>query len=83
LRLESEQAWGEGGSYGAGSSSGLEMERTASSGGLLGSGICVPLILISSGCEIIGHTSGRFGGRSMGTHLNGSARRRENALYLV
>jgi hypothetical protein len=68
-------------SYGLGSSSGLEMEGTAGGGGFLGSGICVPLL--SSGCEIIGHASGRFGGGSMGTHLNGSAGRRKNAFFLV
>jgi hypothetical protein len=73
--------WGEGGSCGSGSSCGLEMERTAGSGSFFGSGICVPLL--SSGCEITSHASGRFGSRSMGTHLNGSARRRENALFLV
>lgn len=52
------RARGEGGR--GGSSSSLEMERTASGSGILGSGIRVPLL--SSGCEIIGHASGCFGG---------------------
>jgi hypothetical protein len=42
---------GEGSSYGPGSSSGLEIERTTSSGGFLGSGICVPFL--GGGCVLL------------------------------
>ena len=72
---------GEGGSYRPGGSGGFEVERTASGRGFLGNSICVPLL--SSGCEIISHASGCFGGRSMRTHLNGGAMRGENALFFV
>ena len=62
-------------------SSGLEMERTASSGSLLGNSTCVPFL--SSGCEVVCHASGGSSCRSMGTHLDGSTRRRKYVIFLV